>query len=75
MSEGTAKAERRALRKAVGDDAISLMGAMSGILHDQVFPVQQLHDTRLHDLHARLERLEGHVMMLARPWWTRWWTR
>lgn len=66
MSEKTRKAEQRRLRKAVGDDAMALMAAMSGILNESVFPLQQQHGEQLRELTQRLETLEGMVKALAK---------
>lgn len=66
MSEKTRKAEQRRLRKAVGDDAMALMAAMSGILNESVFPLMQQHGEQLRELAQRLETLEGMVKALAK---------
>lgn len=66
MSDKARTAEQRRLRKAVGDDALKLMAAMSGILNESVFPLQQQHGEQLRALAAKIETLEGMVRALAK---------
>lgn len=66
MSESTRRAAQRRLRKAVGDDAMTLMAAMSGILQESVFPLLQQHGEQLRELTAKIETLEGMVKQLVK---------
>ena len=66
MSESTRRAEHRRLRKAVGDDAMKLMAAMSGILDDEIRPTQALMGDTIRTLATKVTTLEGLVVAQAK---------
>lgn len=59
MSEKNIRAERRRLRKAVGEDAMTLMAAMAGVINDDLRPTIALIAQTIQALSAKVETLEA----------------
>lgn len=58
MSEKNIRAERRRLRKAVGEDAMTLMAAMAGVINDDLRPTIALMAQTIQALSAKVDALE-----------------
>jgi hypothetical protein len=68
VSQFTRRADQRKLRKAVGADAMQLMGSMAGVLSERVFPALEALTRQIQLLDRRMVLLEAMVLKLqAQP--------
>ena len=65
MSENQRRAEQRAVRKAVGQDAAKMLQWMATVIDDELKPTIALMAQTITDLSAKVETLEKRQIQLA----------